>query len=288
MADYRVLVTGASGFTGRYVMEALANVGFEAFSLHSNLLDSLALTAEVANVRPSAVLHLAGLAYVGHGNPADFYQVNLIGTLNLLRALEAAGSITDPVVIASSANIYGNAYQDRAISESFAPKPINDYAMSKLSMEQMASLWQTRLPVTIVRPFNYTGKGQSQSFVVPKIVAAFKDKLSELELGNLAVWRDFSDVRDIARWYVAIIHQRIVGETLNFCSGTSVSLNDIIQWCSEISGHNLIIKSAPQLQRKNELLRLCGNRDRMTTLLGSAADSQYTISDTLRWMLSAS
>ena len=286
MNDRRILVTGAQGFTGSYVLSALQNAGFEACALKADLCDETAVRAEVEAMKPHAALHLAGIAYVGHGNPADFYRVNLIGTLGLLQALESAGSITGPVVLASSANIYGNAYQNEAIKESFLPHPVNDYATSKLAMEEMASLWKGRLPITVVRPFNYTGVGQSSAFVVPKIVSAFRERHSELSLGNLDVWRDFSDVRDVARWYTEILKQNITGEIVNFCSGKTVSLGEIIHWCRELSTHDVTIKSSTALQRKNELVRLCGDRSHLETLLGRAGNANYSIFDTLQWMLS--
>ena len=285
MTGRRVLVTGASGFTGRHVWQALQRAGFEPHALTANLCDESAIKTEVTALKPDAALHLAGIAYVGHGNPADFYRVNLIGTLHLLQALEVAGSITGPVVLASSANIYGNTYQTVPIKESFAPHPVNDYAMSKLAMEEMASLWQSRLPITIVRPFNYTGAGQSSTFVVPKIVNAYREHRKELNLGNLAVWRDFSDVRDVSRWYTEILKQNITGKTVNFCSGKSVLLTDIIQYCNELTGLSLSIKSEISLQRPNELIRLCGDRSNLEFLLKQAAIPQFSLKDTLYWML---
>lgn len=285
MTGRRVLVTGASGFTGRYVWQALQHAGFQPYALSSDLCDESALKKEVALLKPDAVLHLAGIAYVGHGNPADFYHVNLIGTLHLLQALEGAGSITGPVVLASSANIYGNAYQKSAIKESFTPHPVNDYAMSKLAMEEMASLWQKRLPVTIVRPFNYTGAGQSSAFVVPKIVKAFREHHTELNLGNLSVWRDFSDVRDVSRWYTEILKQNITGETINFCSGKTVLLTDVIGWCEELTKLTLSVRSDTSLQRANELVRLCGDRAHLEKLMGKASMPEFSFRETLQWML---
>ena len=281
----RVLVTGASGFTGRYVLPALKNAGFTPCVLHADLCDVDALKAEVISLKPEAVLHLAGLSYVGHGNPADFYHVNLIGTLQLLKAVEAAGSISGPVVLASSANIYGNSYQDEAVRESFLPHPLNDYAVSKYAMEEMAALWRERLPITIVRPFNYTGIGQSENFVVPKIVAAFRQRRPVIHLGNTDVSRDFSDVRDIARWYVEVLRKGISGAIINFCTGKTVSIIDIINYCAELCNHNIVIRNDNKMRRRNELINLCGSRLHLEQLLGDGATVRYGLQDTLKWML---
>ena len=85
MTGRRVLVTGASGFTGRYVWQALQHAGFQPYALSSDLCDESAVKKEVALLKPDAVLHLAGIAYVGHGNPADFYHVNHRTSLQLHR-----------------------------------------------------------------------------------------------------------------------------------------------------------------------------------------------------------
>lgn len=281
----RILVTGASGFTGRYVVSALKNAGFEPYALKANLCDATSLEAEVVGLKPFAAIHLAGIAYVGHGNPADFYRVNLIGTLSLLQALAASGSVTGPVVLSSSANIYGNAYQNEEIQESFLPQPVNDYAVSKLAMEKMAALWFPRLSITVVRPFNYTGVGQSENFVVPKIVTAFRERQPELILGNIRVWRNFSDVRDVARWYVEIIKKNIIGGTFNFCSKQVVSIEEIVLLCQELSGHEVKIRSASSLKRKNELVRLAGDCTLIENALGDAWAPKFNMRQTLSWML---
>lgn len=285
MNGRRVLITGAFGFTGQYVISALKKVGFVPCTLKANLCDEEAVKAEVVDLKPNAAIHLAGISYVAHGNPADFYRVNLIGTLQLLRALEFVGTVNGPIVLASSANIYGNSYQEIAIKESFLPHPINDYATSKLAMEEMAALWRNRLPITVVRPFNYTGIGQAEAFLVPKIVAAFQRRKSELSLGNVDVWRDFSDVRDVARWYTEILKRNITGQTLNLCSGRLISLQEIVSICEDICNFSLAVVTKKSLQRENELIKLCGDRTRMLDLLGNAGESKYTIRDTLQWML---
>ncbi len=195
-----VLITGLHGFTGRYVQTELENNGYTVVGLSSNLTDLEALSAEIAQVQPQAVIHLAGIAFVGHGNANAFYEVNLIGTRNLLEALSQHAPDIQSILLASSANIYGNRTEG-ILSENTPPEPINDYAVSKLAMEQMAHLWTDKLPLFIVRPFNYTGVGQKEVFLIPKIVSHFKQKESVIELGNLDVWREFGDVRSVANIY---------------------------------------------------------------------------------------
>ncbi|OZB74081.1 MAG: epimerase, partial [Halothiobacillus sp. 14-55-98] len=199
------LVTGASGFTGRYMISALKMrgywvVGFGGLDcgadlcLSVDLTDAEAVRMAVHQVQPSHVVHLAGIAFVGHGKPDDFYQVNLFGTLNLLSALV---ELPKPprVLIASSANIYGTPNIE-VIDESVCPAPVNHYATSKLAMEHMVHTYFDRCSIVIARPFNYTGVGQTEQFLIPKIVGHFKRKAPVIELGNLDVSRDFSDVRD--------------------------------------------------------------------------------------------
>lgn len=292
MSKPRVLVTGASGFTGHYVCKELKKEGFEVFSLTQDgslkgrsvdLCSYNDVLKCIEHVKPESVIHLAAIAFVGHEAPNDFYRVNVEGTLNLLRALEEVESIHGSVVLASSANVYGNAYLNMPISEDFRPYPVNDYAVSKLSMEYVARLHKDRLPIAIVRPFNYTGCGQDLNFLVPKIVSAFKKRQPILELGNLNISRDFSDVRDIARYYVQMVIKRISGKTLNFCSGRSVSLKYLIEVCENITGHSVEIRSQCALKRKNELKNLLGNPSMLFHVAGLGC--QYSIEDTLKWML---
>ena len=292
MSKPRVLVTGASGFTGHYVCCELTKQGFDVFALthDGSLLGrsvNLCSYEDVLNcilqVQPENVIHLAAIAYVEHGAPNDFYRVNLEGTLNLLRALETVNCIRGTVILASSANIYGNTYQGHAIKEDFIPQPVNEYAVSKLSMEYMARLHMDKLPITIVRPFNYTGCGQNVNFLIPKIVDAFKSRQSRLELGNLDISRDFSDVRDIAKYYACLVSKGISGQTINFCSGYSIGIDKIIKICETITGHAIEICSVQNLKRKNELKHLLGN----PCLLRQVVDilPEYSIEMTLKWML---
>ncbi|MEO0829672.1 MAG: GDP-mannose 4,6-dehydratase [Pseudomonadota bacterium] len=295
MSNRRVLITGRNGFTGRYLANALAAKGWEVWGLgqadgtpddptflSADLTDPAALLGVIKEVRPSAVVHLAALAFVGHGNVEEFYKVNLIGTRNLLEALSAADLDLQRVVLASSANIYGNA-GGGALSEETVPAPENDYAVSKLAMEYAAKLFSGQLPISIARPFNYTGRGQNEKFLLPKIAAHFRARATKIELGNLEVARDFSDVRDVAEAYVALLDEVPSGSVVNICSGHATRLQDIIETCADISGHTVEVTTNPAFQRANEISVLCGDPSRLASLSGYRP--RYTLRETLAWML---
>jgi len=210
----RTLVTGLRGFTGAYLQRELEAQGHSVVGLQSDLTDFSEVEAEVASIQPECVVHLAGVAFVGHGNANAFYQVNLIGTRNLLGALAEYAPDVKSVLLVSSANVYGNRSEGE-LSEKTIPDPVNDYGVSKLAMEKMAHLWVKHLPLFIVRPFNYTGVGQDSKFLIPKIVAHFREKRPVIELGNLDVWREFGDVRSVVENYRKLITACPVGDTFN-------------------------------------------------------------------------
>lgn len=292
----RALLTGYHGFTGRYVARELEAAGYTVIGLahdsdppapsvlRADLLDRKALQSAVAEAQADVVVHLAAITFVAHGNADEIYRVNVVGTRNLLEALAIADTKPRSVVLASSANIYGNAVVE-PITEDTAPAPANDYAVSKLAMEYMARLWMDRLPVTLTRPFNYTGIGQHENFLIPKIVAHFKRGDKVIELGNTDVARDFSDVRDVARAYAAIVDKAPAGEVLNLCSGTAHSLGDVLAMMEEIAGYQIEVRVNPEFVRRNEVKRLTGSNGRLRRLVGVA--SLVPLKDTLAWMYGA-
>lgn len=289
----RVLITGIGGFTGRYLAAELAQNGYAVWGIgnaarsaanyfQADLEDRLRLKSVLAQVRPQVVVHLAALAYVGHADVGAFYRVNLIGTRNLLEAIAEAAPEVRCVLLASSANVYGNAAVS-PVTEASPPQPANDYAVSKLAMEQMAKLWLDRLPIVIVRPFNYTGVGQDERFVIPKIVAHYRQKKPVIELGNLHVRREYNDVRSVVQAYRRLIERNPVGETVNLCTGRAYSLGEVLRLAEELSGHRLEVKVNPALVRAHEVHVLTGNNRKLTGLIG-AWDS-IPLEETLAWML---
>ncbi|WP_085578027.1 MULTISPECIES: GDP-mannose 4,6-dehydratase [unclassified Pseudomonas] len=295
IAGKRALITGVQGFTGRYMAAELKAGGYEVFGLgtqpsdepgyfQADLADGSALRELLATIQPDVVIHLAALAFVGHGAADTFYRVNLIGTRHLLEAIAACGKVPDCVLLASSANVYGNA-STGLLSEATLPAPANDYAVSKLAMEYMARLWFDRLPIVIARPFNYTGVGQADSFLLPKIVAHFRRRADKIELGNLDVSRDFSDVRAVVKAYRGLIEARPLGQTVNVSSGKSHSLREVIDMCSAFTGHSIEVEVNPAFVRANEVKILCGDNTRLRELVKGWETP--ALDETLSWMLSA-
>ncbi len=294
----KILITGVDGFTGRYLATALAGQGHEVVGIsHSaitvpvdglasshicDLTDAQGLKDILLAVRPDKVAHLAAIAFVSHGVVEDIYRTNVVGSRNLLEAVSAAGS-ADAVLLASSANIYGNRVSG-AIDETVAPDPINDYAVSKLAMEFVARLYQDRLPIIIARPFNYTGVGQAVNFVIPKIIDHVRRGETTIELGNLDVARDFSDVRDVVLAYAALLDDpAAIGQVFNICFGKAQTLRDVIAMIQEISGHDFDVTVNPAFVRANEVKTLWGDRSKIESLTGQ--QPTHDLRDTLTWML---
>jgi nucleoside-diphosphate-sugar epimerase len=289
----RALVTGLSGFTGHYLAGELKAAGYQVYgtaygagpakpnTYHVDLCDREALARVVTQVQPDVVAHLAAIAFVAHGDVDAIYRTNVVGAYNLLSALAHLPRPPHAVLLASSANIYGNVAMEM-IDESVLADPANDYAVSKLSMEYMARLWMDKLPIVISRPFNYTGVGQAPQFLLPKIVSHFQRKAKLIELGNIDVERDFSDVRMVASAYRRLLGKAPAGEVFNVCSGQATSLKAMIAMMEQIAGYQIEVRVNPSFVRANEIKRLRGNAGKLISVIGNL--NQPRLEDTLRWM----
>jgi nucleoside-diphosphate-sugar epimerase len=295
----RVLITGATGFTGRHLAPLLAAAGYEVHGtvhgaqgnpvpgiakLHSvDLADFGSLAAAIADVSPDKVVHLAAIAFVAHSNVGEMYRTNVLGTRNLLHALAGQEKKPRSVLLASSANVYGNA-REGVLDEDTPAAPVNDYGITKAAGELVASAYRDRLPIIVARPFNYTGRGQSPDFLIPKIVSHVLEGAEEIELGNLDVERDFSDVRGVADAYARLLEAKgAVGSTFNICSGRAVSLRKVIDLVRAISGRNLDVRVNPAFVRPDEVKRLWGSPAKLEQTIGPLA--MPPLEETLHWML---
>ena len=290
----RVLVTGSEGFTGRYVCEEFSRAGWEVWGaglqtkpgkpryLTIDLLRIETLKQINKKVQPDLVIHLAASAFVAQQDSAIFYDTNLIGTRNLLEVLNSATKAPTCTILASSANVYGTA-GSQILTEHSPTYPANDYAVSKLAMEYVAKLYVDKLPIVITRPFNYTGVGQNERFIIPKIVKHVRDRSPVIELGNLDVSREFSDVRDIALNYRLLAEHRPIGQIVNLCSGNPLSLRNCLSLAQNISGHRMEVQVSKAFVRSKEIATLSGDRSKLESLTASPAPREFT--ETLTWML---
>mgnify|MGYP000639841970 CR=1 FL=1 len=247
------LVTGGTGFTGHHLLPALAQAGYRTISLAKpgetradkllhrvgDLLQQDFLEAVLADTAPDIIIHLAAISFAGHQDLGELYRTNILGTRALLAA--AAGAASRPrILLASSGGIY-RPDSSRPLDEEAAIAPGNDYQLSKYAAELLADQFRDRLAIRVVRPFNYTGVGQSDSFIIPKIVRAYRHRDSVIRLGNIDVERDFSDVRDVVAAYVGLCEAP--GEdTVNICSGDCTSPRAVLAGLARMTGHALEVE----------------------------------------------
>lgn len=296
----RTLITGAGGFTGRYLTALLQAKGHIVHALERapdnsshmgpqqihfcDILDRQACERVIAVSAPDHVVHLAAISFVAHENRDEMYRTNLLGTRNLLDALSQAAHRPTSILIASSASIYGRPRQG-TLTEDMAVAPINDYGVTKAGTELIAGMYADRLPIIVARPFNYTGVGQAANFLIPKIVDHVRRRASVIELGNVDIARDFSDVRTVVDAYARLLSEPVaIGQTFNICSGHATSLRDLLDMAQHISGHTLDVAVNPVFVRADDVSSLFGSTARIESVIGPL--SSIPLSETLNWMIS--
>ena len=279
-----LLISGAHGFTGQHLMDMARAQGYAVHALQTDLMQPDALRNEVAEVKPDFVVHLAGVSFVGHAEIDAFYRVNVLGSLHLLDALASLDTPPQKILMASSANVYGNCAES-PIAETQSPAPVNHYAASKLVMEHMARTRLDVLPVFFTRPFNYTGAGQSPDFLIPKLVQHFAARSAVVELGNMDVEREFNDVRFVCDAYLRLLQRAAPGETYNLCTGRTYSLREVLAMLADLTGHRVEARVNPAFVRPHEIARLCGDSTKLLNCIGNV--DRFGLRDTLDWMLQA-
>lgn len=279
----RVALTGATGFTGRFVSAALERAGATPVPLRVDLRDRVAVEQIVRDLDFDRVIHLAGHAFVNAADWPSFYTVNQLGTLNLLDAVASERPGTR-CILASSAQVYGPSAEG-LISENAPLNPFNHYAISKRAMELGADIWRDRLEIVVTRPFNYTGVGQDTQYLIPKIVDHFRKHAGVIELGNTWVRRDFGDVRSVADAYAGLTLATDVPPVINIATGIVSSIGDILEQLTAISGHHIDVKVNPAFVRKGDVEILGGDASLLQNTLPNW--KPRALLDTLKWMYTA-
>jgi len=275
----RVAVTGLGGFTGVYVKEDLEQRGYEVVSVGANLLDASALAGELCALEADAIIHLAAISFPAHDDYREIYDVNLHGSVNLFRAIKQSKTIKK-TILASSSNVYGSV--GGLLDESVCPKPVNHYGMSKLAMEYASAI--EGVECIIARCFNYSGVGQLEHFLLPKIISHFKAEKKVIELGNIDVYRDFSDVRFVAGVYASLVESDIKSGVFNICSGKALSLRYIVETLENLSGHKIEIKINEKFVRAGEIETISGSDAKLRASI-KGLQKPIPLEETLKWML---
>lgn len=281
MAPRSLLVTGAGGFVGRHLLPLL-RARFPGAALHAPALDvtqAEAVADTVRRLRPDACVHLAAIAAIPEARrePDRAWRVNLHGTLHLARAILAQAPECLLLFI-SSADLYGASFRaGAALDETALPAPMNTYAATKAAADlALGALAGEGLRAIRLRPFNHTGPGQSDAFVV----AAFARQVARiaagrqapvLRVGALDPRRDFLDVRDVCAAYVNCLERADSlepGTILNIASGRPRRIGDILEGLLRAAGVAAAIETDPARLRPAEIPIACGDAGRARALLG--------------------
>lgn len=278
--SFKVFVTGAEGFSGRYLCAHLKNLGYEVFEAttqNCDICDTKSIK-DALRFDPDFVIHLAGISFA----PSDaelIFKVNVAGSKNLLDALGEQRKKPKRVILASSASVYG-AQEARALSENLTPHPPSAYAKSKLKMENLAKDYD--LDILITRPFNYTGAGQSVNFLIPKIVSHFKRNASVIKLGNLTPKREYNNVLDVVKIYEKLLNLKTGERIFNIGSGKGYGIGEILDFMREISGRDIKVEQNPAFMRADEPEEITADTARLEA--NGLNLCKTHIKQTLKWM----
>ncbi|CAI8707328.1 GDP-mannose 4,6-dehydratase [Pseudomonas chlororaphis] len=275
----RLFVTGLNGFVGRHLRSRLgaANSAWELLPAPPFDLTQPQSLQDLWPELPDAVIHLAGQTFVPEAfrDPTNTFQINLLGTLNLLQALKIRG-FNGRFLYVSSGDVYGLVNEsDLPINERQPPCPRNPYAVSKDSAELLSLQWgmSEDWPVMIARPFNHIGTGQQNSFAITSAarqIARIKLGLQgpQVYVGDIDVTRDFLDVSDVVSAYLALLHSGVPGQIYNICSGKEQSIRNLIEQLADIAQVEMELVEDPARLRRSEQRRVCGSADKLQQATG--------------------
>lgn len=302
----KVLVTGADGFVGQWLVEHLEASGDEVWKATGSrsgeavrrrpmdLLDPSSVLATVAWARPDAIYHLGAVAFApdAAADLAQAIDVNVRGTGFLLEA--AAEMRPSPIVfIPSSSDVYGPV-DSTELDERPEPAPVTLYGATKLAQESLALTFHRagKLRVVVARAFNHIGPGQRESFVVPAFAAQLAEIAGGLvepviRVGNLEAIRDFTDVRDVVRAYRMLTEGLHAGEPINVASGRPIAIRSLLEMLVAVSGLDVSVKVDPTRLRHRETRVVVGNSARLRELTGWSPHItlDQTVRDVWREML---
>ncbi len=280
----KVWVIGASSFTGQYLMPQLIQAGYQTDSTSVDLTNAQQVEQAILHIQPDYIINLAAISFVPDGANAEIYALNTFGAQNILDACLKLPQAPKRIILVSSSQVYGQ-QNNEVLDENCIVNPINHYGCSKWAMEQIAKTYRDKLAITITRPFNYTGKEQAEKFLIPKIIQHFQQKSSTIKLGNIDIWRDFSDVRWIVQVYTALLSDPASELSIvNLCSGKLTSIREIIQQLQKETGHTIRIETDQRFVRATDIVSQRGSSQHLMRIMPGL--HPIPLSQTLTWMMS--
>lgn len=300
----RALVTGGAGFVGQWLCQALLHDGWDVTALAlsrpapggtltddernrirwelGDVRDGSLVAHVLDRARPDAIFHLAGVTFVpsADADPGLAYEVNVTATarlLSLVSARRSAGEIDPAVLVTGSAEQYGrHSPEKQPLDEEAEQRPLGVYAATKAAQE-IAALQSWRrdgLRVVTTRPFNHSGAGQNERFLLPALVrralSLRKGGGRTLPVGNTEPVRDILHVSDVVRAYILLAEHGVPGTSYNVCSGLGTSVGELAHLILARTGVEASLESVPELTRAADVPALIGSPARLATATGWA------------------
>ncbi len=292
----KILVTGADGFIGSHLVEALVRSGYnvKAFVLYNSFnswgwLDQVSDDVKgkfevfAGDVRDphgvrkamedcQVVLHLAALIAIPYSyhSPDTYIDTNVKGTLNIVQAAKELG--ISRVVHTSTSEVYGTA-RFVPMTEDHPLQGQSPYSASKIGADQIAMSFYTSFntPVVVLRPFNTYGPRQSARAVIPTIISQILNGVKDIKLGSVHPTRDFNFVSDTVRGFIAAMNsEKAIGEVINIGSSFEISVGDTANTIANVIGKEINIITEDQRLRpiKSEVERLFADNNKAKELMG--------------------
>lgn len=313
LAGKKVLVTGADGFIGSHLVEALLVKGcnVRAFVYYNSFnswgwLDSLTkeqlqnLDVFSGDIRDpngvkqavkdcDVVFHLAALIAIpfSYHSPDSYVDTNIKGTLNILQAANTHN--VQRVLVTSTSEVYGTA-QYTPIDEKHPFQGQSPYSATKIAADRLAESFYRSFetPVVIVRPFNTYGPRQSARAVIPTVITQLLSGRTELHLGDLTPIRDFTFVKDTVQGFIALAEaDSAIGEEINIATGEASSIAAVANYLiNEINPSATIITDQQRIRpQASEVFNLLGDNQKITQLTGwkPSYDLKAGLKNTITW-----
>ena len=288
-----VLVTGASGFAGRWMLRELADRGVATWAgvrrtgsvagvpeTILDLDDPASIYTSLDKIRPRGIVHLAAMAspHLSNARPEAAYSVNFLGAERLLESCRVLG-LAPRILLVGSATVYGKVGKaELPLSETRPVRPADAYSLAKAAAEMLAPVYEPHFPVVVARSFNHTGPGQGTDFALPAFasqIARIEAGLQEpvIRVGDLSAERDFLDVRDVVAAYALLLEHGEATTTVNVCSGTCRPISEWLERLVslarvpvrlEVDRSRVFEQSTPRLVGDNTRLRSLGWEPRIS------------------------